>query len=66
MTFCGSAATATASLQDGAGRVEGGGVCDWRRRECDLGGAVAGDGCGGQVVGEGALAGFVEGVYLLL
>lgn len=39
--------------RDGARRLERGGVCDWRRRECDLGGAVAGDGCCGQVVGEG-------------
>ena len=47
--------------RDGAGRVERGGVCDWRRRECDLGGAVAGDGCCGQVVREGGAGGVCGG-----
>ena len=47
--------------RDGARRVERGGVRDWRRRECDLGGADAGDGCCGQVVGEGGAGGVCGG-----
>ncbi len=41
--------------RDGTRRVERGGVCDWRRDECDLGGADAGDGCCGAVAGQGGV-----------